>query len=248
MLLLAAAAVQESSVFEVVTSVFAKMDALAHPEHLARHLAALPVVWGVIFMVSGLVCAFEGYKHYKVVTIAMAFAMGAFAGYCLGKRIDAAYVVSGSMAALFAVMCFPLMKYAVAVIGGLVGSFLGANTWTALATLLSKTPDHVPQYHWIGALIGLIVCGMLAFILFKHSIVLFTSFSGSTMAVLGAVALLLQMPPVRDSLAREMTRAHVVIVPLLVLVPTIIGVILQHGQGEGKGAAAKPPAGKPATA
>ena len=41
----------------------------------------------------------------------------------------------------------------------------------------------------------MIVCGMLAFILFKLTVVLFTSGSGSTLAVLGFLALILQFKP-----------------------------------------------------
>ena len=70
-------------------------------------------VWAMIFLAAGLVCLFQGYKIYKTVTVVLALSIGAFAGYYLGKKIHAEYVVAGCLAVLTAVSCFPLMKYAV---------------------------------------------------------------------------------------------------------------------------------------
>ena len=218
-------------VFEVITNVFSRFDALAHPEHLIEPLQKLPVVWGIVFLITGLICLLEGYKFYKVVTVVLALTIGGFAGYSMGKHIRAEFIVAGCAALLFAVVCFPLMKYAVAAMGGLVGAFLGANSWTAVATLVTKgDPATATQHYWVGALVGLVLCGMLAFILWKLSIVLFTSVSGSTLAVIGGVGLLLQVPSFRDAISSNLKTAHVVVVPLLVAVPAIIGLILQEAR------------------
>ncbi|MEM1099621.1 MAG: hypothetical protein AAGH92_12635, partial [Planctomycetota bacterium] len=84
-----------------------------------------------------------------------------------------------------------------------------------------------PGMYWVGALIGLIVCGMLAFVLWKLSIVVYTSVSGSTLAVIGVLALLLSIDgfatPIKEGLS-----ASYLVVPLLVFVPAAIGLILQE--------------------
>ena len=72
---------------------------------------------------------------------------------------------------------------------------------------------------------------MLAFILFKLSVVMFTSVSGSTMAVLGAMALLLQVPQWQSSVTKSLS-SHTIVLPLLVLVPAMIGLILQEARPE----------------
>jgi hypothetical protein len=232
MLVLAASTDQPENVFEVVTRVFSRLDALTHPKPLLEALQMLPIVWGVVFLVAGLVCLLEGYKFYKVVTVCLALTIGAFAGYRLGQEIKAEYIVAASLSLLLAVVCFPLMKYAVASMGGIVGAFLGANAWSAVATLMSR--PEASQHCWIGALVGLIVCGMLAFILWKLSIVLFTSVSGSTLAAIGAAGLMLQFPAVREMIRSNLdSKAHVVIPPLLVAVPALIGLIHQESQGGG---------------
>ncbi len=68
---------------------------------------------------------------------------------------------------------------------------------------------------------------MLAFILFKLSIVLFTSVSGATIAVLGGLALLLSFDPWQETIRSGLTASQMVI-PLLVFVPAVIGLILQE--------------------
>lgn len=234
------------TVFDSVIEIFSRLDTLAHPKNLLETLQSLSGVWAVIFVAAGLICLFQGYKIYKTVTVILALAIGAFAGYYLGKKIHAEYIVAGCLAVLMAVSCFPLMKYAVSALGGLAGAFIGANSWSALGRLLTgEGHNSVAHHYWVGALVGLLVFGMLAFILFKITIVMFTSVSGSTIAVLGAVALLLQVETFQKTIFDSIS-ANATILPMLVLVPAAIGFILQEletavpsgGKGHGKAAAA----------
>ncbi len=227
---LAAVVETEPNIFESMTAIFSRPDTLAHPESLMESLASMSMLWAWVFLVAGVLCLVQGFRFYRVVTVSLALAIGAFSGYSLGARIEAEYIVAGCLAALLAVGCFRNMKYAVPIMGGLVGAFVGANMWSAMERLLASDPTAPAGGHyWVGALIGLLVGGMLAFILFKLSVVLFTSVSGATLAVLGAVALLLRIegvsPAVSDSIS-----AHAVILPLLVFVPSLIGFILQESQ------------------
>ncbi len=234
----------DPTVFDSVIEIFSRLDTLAHPETLLETLQSMSGIWAVIFLAAGLICLFQGYKIYRTVTVILALAIGAFAGYYLGKKINAEYVVAGCLAVLMAVSCFPLMKYAVSLLGGLAGAFMGANSWSALGRLAGSGGDNsVAQHYWVGALVGLLVCGMLAFILFKITVVMFTSVSGSTIAVLGAVALLLQVDMFKQTIFDSIS-AHAMILPLLVLVPATIGFILQElepatgpGKAHGKAAA-----------
>ena len=217
------------NVFEVVNSIFSRGDTLAHPEDLTTALRSLSIVWGAIFFTAGLVTMLNGYRCYKTVIIVTASAIGAFAGYALGKQIEASYIVAGCLGILLAVGCWPLMKYAVAIVGGLAGAFIGANTWASIAAVMKDTAraQTMMDNYWIGALIGLLICGMLSFIVFKFSVVMFTSFGGSTIAVFGAIALLLQVPLWQDTIQHSLT-AHPIVIPLLIAVPSVIGLILQQ--------------------
>ena len=238
MLLLAQAQSQSQSplqnLFDTVTAIFSRGDALAHPETVVEHLSALSVVWATVFVIVGVLCLLNGYKAYRIATVGVALVLGMFAGYWLGLKIGAPYIVAGCCGLLLAVAAWPLMKYAIAVFGGLAGAFAGANLWSGIAHALAKSGDTSmpPDAYWIGALVGLLVCGMLAFILFKLSIEMFTSVSGATVAVMGVLALLLAFEPWRESIASGLT-ANQLVIPMLVFVPAVIGLIFQEHWGKG---------------
>ena len=221
-------------------------NTLTDARQLAETVQPMSLVWATVFLVVGLTTMLNGYKYYRFVTVLLAMTLGSIVGYYLGDKIGAAYIVAGCASMLVAVTCFPLMKYAVALLGGLAGAFIGANVWVAVARLMFEgaQADALAKNAWVGALVGLITIGMLAFILFKLTIILFTSVSGSTLAVIGALALLIQVPnwrtPIVDSIA-----AHPIVVPLLILVPAVIGLLVQ--ETESMGQAGKKP-GKPAPA
>ncbi len=232
-----------TNLFESVTTIFSRGDALADPVHLLDGLQSLGLVWAVVFITVGLLCMFNGYRWYKFATVTTALFLGLFSGYWLGEKLGAPFVVAGCLGALLFVVAFPLMKYMVAGLGGLAGAFLGANLWAGVARTAEKlAQDRAisegvagtieqtflnPNDYWVGALIGLIVCGMLAFILWKLSIVLYTSVSGSTLAVIGVLALLLSVDAWRPTI-QEGLQASYLVVPLLVFVPAAIGLILQE--------------------
>lgn len=217
------------NLFETVTAMFSSPDALAQPETLVENLQALSVVWAVVFLIVGLLCMLNGYRFYRISTVAIALLIGLFAGYWIGEQIQAPFIVAGCMGLLLAAVAFPLMKFAVAIFGGITGAFVGANLWAGIASALNKAADtEIPvDAYWIGALVGLMLCGMLAFILFKLSIVMFTSVSGATIAVLGGLALLLSFDPWNETVKSGLTASQLV-VPLLVFVPAVIGLILQE--------------------
>ena len=81
--------------------------------------------------------------------------------------------------------------------------------------------------------------GLLSFILFEVAVLLFTTFSGSVLAVMGVLALLLQIDSVRTSLTTSIKSP--IVLPMLVLVPAVIGLVYQHQKGAIK--ATKKPSG-----
>lgn len=232
------------NVIELINGIFSRPDALAHPQDILQHLQSLSIVWAVVFMIAGLVCLLNGYNLHRWVIVAAGLIMGLLAGYYVGQKINAEYIVAGCLGVLMAVTCMPLMKYAMAVFGGLTGAFIGANAWTSIikAAVHGPTAEAAASNYWIGALMGLIIFGMLAFILFKFSVVFFTTISGSTLIIFGVMALLIQIPNWRQPITNSIS-AHAAILPILVLVPAVIGAILQHTQkpvaSSGGGAAKK---------
>ena len=241
---------QAHHVFQTSVDIFSRGDTLASPSELIPELAQLGQLWAIVFVVVGLVCLLKGYTFHKVMTVALLVVLGAGLGYWMGLEIQGPpFVVAGCVSVLLAVMAFPLMKYAVAMLGGLSGAFIGSNLWAGLGRVLDKSAaqrvetqgaeaasgdlivraaEVMPaDAYWAGALIGLIVCGLAAFALSKLTIHLFTTVSGSTIAVFGVIALLLSIDTFRDTVATELTRSPLII-PLLVFVPAAIGFLMQE--------------------
>lgn len=244
-------------VFATSVDIFSRGDTLAQPNELIPELAQLGTIWALVFVVIGMICLLNGYRFHKVLTIAIVAILGAMLGYWVGGEIQGPpFVVAGCVAALLAVLAFPLMKFVVAILGGLSGAFIGANLWAGFGGVLKKSADakteamgpeaaggelvvKLSSYisadsFWIGALVGLIVCGIAAFVLHKITIHLFTSVSGSTIAVFGVIALLLSIDTFSQTVQAELTRSALVI-PLLVFVPAAIGFLLQEKNSGGWG-------------
>lgn len=231
---------------ETITALMGRVDSLAHPDEVIKHLEKLPLVLAAIFVAVGITCMLRGFKVYRWVVVLAALLTGLGVGYKLGQEVEAELIVAGCLGVLLAVVAWPLMKYAVAIVGGVAGLFLGANAWSALShySLSHHWAIKIVDMPWLGALVGLMIFGMLAFIVFELSVVLFTSISGSMLAVIGSVALLLQLSPWQTAIAQNLSNKPLAL-PMIVLVPAIIAFVIQH-HGGGLGQVKKPaPGGAP---
>ncbi len=218
---------------EVLPQLWQRLDALAHPDKLVEVLSQLSMVWAGVFVATGLICLLQGYRVYKGAVLLLALGLGGVVGYQLGLSIKAEVIVAGCLAVLLAVVAWPLMKYAVAIAAGLAGATVGANAWASLADKINTATEQATlsaDAYWIGALMGLILFGLMAFILFELAVVLFTSFGGATLVVLGGIALLLNVPQIKENVANAL-QADPLVVPLLVIVPAVIGLIFQQQAG-----------------
>lgn len=209
----------------LVSHILTRLDILNHPAELLDALASMHIVWASSLVVVGALCVLNGYKWHKYVIVLCAFLGGLGLGHLLAKQMNESRVVMAAIGLLCAVIATPMLRIAVAVFGGLTGAFIGANAWTAF----SSSPDA----HLAGAGMGFIALGMLAFIMYRLVIVLFTSIGGASMAVLGMITLMLHVPAwegsVRTSLAQNQT-----VVPLLVAVAAVTGFVIQHSTMRGQ--------------
>jgi hypothetical protein len=136
---------------------------------------------------------------------------------------------------LFACIATPMLRWTVAVFGGLTGAFLGANAWT----LTNASPQDA---QWAGACMGFIALALLSFVVFRLVVVLFTSIGGGAMVVLGGITLLMQVPSWQSAIRDSLT-ANQHLIPLLVTVAAAVGFVIQESRvraaGGGGGEKAK---------
>lgn len=199
-----------------------RADMLNHPESLAQALSDLNIVWAVIFIVLGGICVFNGYRWHKIVIVLLAGLGGVWAGVEFGDDIGNQNVTAAGLGVLAAVLAWPLLRYAASLFGGLAGAFAGANVWTAIG--------QPPDQHYVGAIVGLIIVGMLAFLAFRGVVVILTTVGGSTLLCLGAIAAMLEVEAWRDAVIDGMTE-HTTVVPFVVGSVAVIGAVLQIGGG-----------------
>jgi hypothetical protein len=214
------------------------MDRLADlpvptPSQVLDQLQHLAVWQGAILFLAGFVYMIWGWKIFKaLVTVNLACV-----GYLLGTLLATTLISShrsaydphwplyGGLigAGVLAILAWPLMKFAVSLMGAAAGAFGGYQLWHYIAAL--HRPEWV-QYSWVGGLVGGLLLGALTFLTFRLIIMLFTSLQGAVLAVAGGLAMTLNVDSwqasIRDHLLHD---RH--LWPMLVIVPTIAGFIVQ---------------------
>jgi hypothetical protein len=176
-------------------------------------------VHAVGFIAFGTIYLVYGWRVFKALVIINCAALGLFLGVHVGTRLGSS-LWGGIMGTILAgIISWPFMKYSVAVLGGIAGAVLGGALWR-----VSALPEPLI---WCGALVGLISGGFLAFSSFKVSVMLFTSLQGSTLVVIGALALLSDYPNLHESLTNVVYN-KVFFLPILLIIPTIFGVFFQQ--------------------
>ena len=191
-------------------------------------------VMAMLLFACGLVYMLQGWKIFKILVIANAAVLGALVGAYLGGMLRGANTwlytgIAGCL--LFAILAWPLMKYAVSLMGGLAGSFLGYSLWFYVSHTINR--PELMQYAWVGAVIGLITLGLLAFVVLKAVVIIITSCQGSLMTSAGIVALLMKYEPFREGLEMPL-RENTHLVALLIGVPALIGIAFQYSAAAAK--------------
>ena len=107
----------------------------------------------------------------------------------------------------------------------------GASIWRAC--------NLDPTYAWSGGLTGLIFCGMLSFLVFRGSVMMYTALQGSVMLVFGLLGLIYKYQDLALRL-NESLSVRPFLLPMFIFIPATLGLIYQQTQF----AAASPPAKK----
>ena len=189
-----------------------QMDLLTACQKMGPGEACILVLLGVVYLMFG-------YSIFRGLVTLNAMMAGAYLGALMGKNSNA--MAAGAMigAVLAAAITFPLMKYAVMIMGGIFGAALGASLW--------RQASLQPELAWAGALSGLIFFAMLSLVVFRGSVILYTSLQGSVMLVFGILSLLYKY----QSMAPDVTDVFVkraFILPTVVLIPALVGLLYQQ--------------------
>jgi hypothetical protein len=173
----------------------------------------------ILLMLIGAVYLMYGWSLFKGLVTLNAAAVGGWFGSWVGDKTG--YPLSGAIigAVMLALVTFPLRKQAVAIMGALCGIIVGVGVWRSVGL------DN--DMAWAGAIIGLVSFGLASFILFRGSIIMYTSIQGSLMFIVGLLGLILKYQDVTPKITHNLI-SHPLIFPLAVLIPTILGLVFQQ--------------------
>jgi hypothetical protein len=190
-------------------------DLLNWCQHMSPGLAALLILLGVVYLIFG-------FKIFKGLVMLNAAAVGAAIGLALGQRTEMGLALMVLCGFVAAAITWPLMKWAVAVMGGLAGALLGATMW--------QTFGLDPTFAWSGALSGLILFGLLSFILFRGSVTMYMSLQGAAMLIFGLLGMVDKYEQVAPKITSAMTLKPFLL-PMAIIIPAIIGMLYQQSDG-----------------
>lgn len=215
----------ESGTLLRAEEIFREADLLSRPQELLDRLATMPAVFGVVVMIVGAICILQGYRWHRWIVVLLALMLGLAVGNMVSAQIGRSSVVAIAMGLLFAAVASPMLKFTVAVFAGLAGAFLGANVWSLVQGDAAGEP-------WPGAVMGFILLALSSFLIFRISIILFTSLGGAAMFVIGGIASLMHIDAVQTAV-RDHLAQHQLVVPLLVAVAAVVGFVLQESWTRG---------------
>ncbi len=198
------------------------LDVLNHPDAMTEIVRQINLVWALIFIILGGLSVLNGYRWHKGIIIVLAALSGIWAGMALGAQVGDVMIAAACLSVLFAIIAWPLLRYSVAVFGGLAGAFAGANLWTAIGLQ--------SELHYMGAMIGLIAVGMLAFMAFRAVVVLLTTVGGASLLVFGGLSAMMYIDSWENALANSL-QSKPLILPLIVACAAGIGAVIQVGGG-----------------
>jgi len=192
---------------------------LPQQSQILQSLSSGAVYFSIALCIVGALIMIFGFKAYRWVVVFNCIALGFFLGGLLGQKAQVTMVAAIIGGLVLGAISWPLMKYAVAICGGVIGSVVGMVLWAYF--------EQPVDMAWAGGLIGLVVLGLLSFILFKTSVILFTCVQGAAMVVLGTAALLIKYSPWAEDVGTSFA-SKPVLMPMLVFSVALLGLIYQH--------------------
>jgi len=197
---------------------------------LIADLEATGDLQAVILALAGVPFLILGFKCFKALVVINAAGIGGLCGMYVGvlsKSQNMPLLLGLAGAVLLGTLAWKTIKYCVCVMGALAGGLLGYGLWHFVASALGR--PGLTGHSWAGGLVGMVAVGMLAFIIFRTAVMIFTAVQGSLMIVAGALAVLLPNDSIRNSLVN-----NDYVLNILVGVPAAVGFVYQHSEEAGK--------------
>jgi hypothetical protein len=174
--------------------------------------AALFVIFGTLLLLFGI-------NIFRFVVMLNAALLGAAVGAFIGGKAGNAGVGATVGGFTGAALSWPLLKHAVALMGGVIGALVGATMWRLF--------NLDPEFFWAGALCGGVTFALTSFLLFRGCVMIYTALQGSSMVVIGILSLVFKYQDLAPRLTQALS-AKAYILPIAVFIPAMCGLIFQQ--------------------
>jgi len=219
----------ESMGWEQLSAWTSSLNGLPTREQYVDLLTTLGVFQAVLLVALGIVYLMCGWKSFKPLVIANATLIGTVLGAAIGARDEGrqSMQIIGALSggATFGILAWPTMKYSVALMAAGAGGFVGYGLWVYVAGLTGT--EQPAQQAWAGAMVGMVAMGMFTFIAYRETIILFTALQGALLATTGGLALAMKIGSLTQPLSQNLVQ-NIHLVPVLIIIPALIGVVCQN--------------------
>jgi hypothetical protein len=174
---------------------------------------------GLPLILIGLALALGGWRLWKICVVVTFAAIGAVVGVLLADTPSDQLFYAIIGAVMLGAVSFPPAQYSITVIGGLIS--------TGITYLVCDT---IPLFGWpLWISLGLCFAASVAlcYLYLRQVIVIITSFEGAVLIVSGVAAFLSDWPDVFNFFG-SIANNYWFFLPFLLLVPTVMGTMLQY--------------------
>lgn len=181
---------------------------------------------GIPLLLAGVTLAGVGWRIWKIAVVLNFAFIGGMVGYNLASSPDQQVLFAAVGGLVLGAASFPPVNYSVSLLGGLIGGgivFVMATAITTNAVMI-----------WVVASIALMVFSALSFLYLRQVIIIITSFEGGVLLLAASVTIFAEAPGLFGFFRRVAVESGV-FVPFLLLVPTVIGSLLQMAEVNRKG-------------
>ena len=151
-----------------------------------------------VLILGGFLYLFKGFKMHRVLLAVTAAIIGGYLGAGLGQRYGLFWAAIVSGVVLMGIASWYFTAFAASIQSAIIGALLGASIW--------ETANLEPQYAWAGALIGAVTLGLLSFIIFRASVIVFSTVQGAVMFVVGIMGMAYYYTALRPAIGNIMGR------------------------------------------
>lgn len=175
-------------------------------------------IFGVPLLVGGVFLMLFGWRLWRIAVGLTLAAIGYYVGAMLSPTSDLRLAAAWSGALLLGLGGFAPIKYSVAALGGVIGSY-------AVMMLIEPVGLRGAAW-WIALVMSLFAVTALSWLSRRYVVILLTSFEGSVLLLSGFVAVAMASPSMYGSI-KEILTTSAIVVPFLLLVPTTMSFFYQ---------------------